>query len=114
MEDMAPTLPSPGVETETAPETANERSPLYHVVLFDDDEHSYAYVVEMMRVLFDMSAEEGFEIAYEVDHIGQAVVKTCPHEEAVAAQKAITSYGPDYRMENSQGSMGCVIEPADG
>jgi len=90
-----------------------ELAPLYNVVLFDDDHHSYAYVVEMMMVLFAMTAREGFDVAYEVDNIGQAKVLTAPHEEAVEACRKITSYGPDHRMANSAGSMSATIEPAD-
>lgn len=89
-------------------------APLYHVVLFDDDEHSYAYVVEMMMNLFGHTPERGFEIAYEVDHIGQSIIKTCPYEDAVAAHARVINYGPDPRMPNSRGSMGCTIERADG
>ena len=109
---MPVTLPTP--ETETQTENLEERAALWNVILFDDDEHSYAYVVEMMMVLFAMTPEEGFNVAYEVDHIGQSVVKTCGYEEALEAHKRILNYGPDPRMANSRGSMGCVIERADG
>lgn len=111
---MATTLPLPDIQTDEKVKEEEGFDSLWNVLLFDDDEHSYAYVVEMMMNLFGMSPEEGFSVAYDVDHIGQAVVKTCPHDEAVAAQKAIISYGPDWRMAKSSGSMGCVIEKADG
>lgn len=107
---MPTTLPLPEVEEQTDAE--GKQAPLYNVLLFDDDEHSYAYVVEMMMVLFGMTAEEGFNVAYEVDHIGQAVVMTAEYERALDAQKKIIGYGPDYRMPNSRGSMGATIEPA--
>lgn len=94
-------------------EKQEQLAPLYNVILFDDDEHSYAYVVEMMMVLFAMTAREGFDVAYEVDNIGQAKVMTCPHEEALEACRKITSYGADHRMANSKGSMSATIEPAD-
>jgi len=108
---MPTTLPTPEVEELAGSKT--KLAPRYHVLLFDDDEHSYAYVVEMMMVLFGMSAEEGFNVAYEVDHIGQAVVMTVPYEEAVQSHGKIINYGPDYRMANSRGSMGCTIERAE-
>ena len=108
---MPTTLPVAEPETKTDPE--GEISPRYHVILFDDDEHSYAYVVEMMMVLFGMSARQGFDIAYEIDNIGQAVVMTAPYDEAKDAYDKIINYGPDYRMEKSAGSMSCCIERAD-
>ena len=110
---MPVTYPTP--ETEASGRTAllEQEESRWNVIIFDDDEHSYAYVVEMMMVLFGMTPEEGFNIAYEVDHVGQAVVKTCGHEEAIEAHRRIISYGPDVRMAKSSGSMGCVIERAD-
>src|SRR6266849_1538002 len=44
----------------------DERVPLYNVVLLDDDEHSYEYVIEMLQKLFAKSAEQGFQHAREV------------------------------------------------
>ncbi len=108
---MPTTLPIAEPKSETARQ--GKTAPRYHVILFDDDEHSYAYVVEMMMNLFAMTAKEGFDIAYEVDHIGQAIVKTCSHDEALQAHQKIINYGPDYRMPNSKGSMGCCIERAE-
>lgn len=98
-------------ETETNQKTKDKQSPNYAVILFDDDSHSYAYVVEMMMTLFSMTAQQGFDIAYEVDHIGQSTVKICPLEDAKNALNQIINYGPDHRMENSTGSMGACIEP---
>lgn len=107
------TLVEPEVtpETETEKQAKDKESPMYAVILFDDDSHSYAYVVEMMMTLFTMTAQQGFDIAYEVDHIGQATVKICPLEEAKNAMHKIINYGADHRMENSTGSMGACIEP---
>ncbi|MBI5155108.1 ATP-dependent Clp protease adaptor ClpS [Candidatus Poribacteria bacterium] len=108
---MPTTLPIPEVEERTR--TKERVSPQYHVIIFDDDEHTYPYVIEMMMVLFGMTPEEGFQVAYEVDHVGQAVVKTCPYDEAVESHRKIINYGPDPRMPNSKGSMGCTIERAE-
>lgn len=103
--------PEVSPDTETEKQSSQKESPNYAVIIFDDDTHSYAYVVEMMMTLFGMTAQQGFDVAYEVDHVGQATVKICPYEEAVSALKKILNYGPDHRMENSVGSMGACIEP---
>lgn len=95
----------------TGTDTEKERAPLYHVILFDDDTHTYEYVIEMMMVLFGKSVDEGYQVAYEVDHVGQAIVATLPHEAAVEARQRIVTYGPDFRMPKSKGSMACMIEP---
>ena len=93
-------------------EARQELGPLYQIILFDDDEHSYPYVIEMLGNVFGFSPEEANRIAYEVDYIGQAVVLVCPHDEAISGCKKITSYGADPRIENSRGSMNATIEPA--
>ncbi|MCC5876552.1 MAG: ATP-dependent Clp protease adaptor ClpS [Candidatus Sumerlaeia bacterium] len=100
------TLPEEKVEKKLADE------PLFQVILFDDDEHSYPYVIEMLGNLFGISVDEANRIAYEVDYLGQAMVMVCPHGEAVANCKKITSYGADPRIENSRGSMNATVEPA--
>ena len=98
-------------ETETETQTEEEKEKQYAIILFDDDTHSYAYVVEMMMSLFGKTATEGYEIAYNIDHIGQATVKICGKDEALKGKAAIAAYGPDPRMETSVGSMGVCIEP---
>jgi len=110
---MGSTIADPEVEEQTETQELDKEESRYAVIIFDDDTHSYAYVVEMMMNLFKMSAQQGFDIAYEVDHIGQATVKICPKDEALKAKQAIQAYGPDHRMEISKGPMACCIEPAD-
>jgi len=106
------TMPVANPSEKTGSETEQEFAPRYHVIIFDDDSHTYEYVIEMMVVLFGMTPEEGLEIAYEVDNIGQAIVMTVPYEDAEDARKRIVGYGPDFRMPNSTGSMAAMIERA--
>lgn len=105
-------------ETITLPEaeaeTEQEKSPLYSIILFNDEEHTYGYVIDMMTKLFDKSQQEAFEIAYEVDYIGQTVVKTCEYEEAVVGCKRILNFGPDPLLGYSRGSMKAIVQEAEG
>ena len=102
--------------TTVAPETTTSRqdqiTPLYHVVLLDDDEHTYDYVIEMLCNLFCVSAESAFRNAVEVDTTGRTVVITCERELAEFGRDQIHAYGADPRMAISKGSMSAVIEPA--
>ena len=90
----------------------DERVPLYNVVLLDDDEHSYEYVIEMLQKLFAMSGEQGFQHAREVDTTGRTVVMTCELPEAEFGKDQIHAYGADPRMPQSKGSMSAIVEPA--
>jgi ATP-dependent Clp protease adaptor protein ClpS len=85
---------------------------LFHVVLLDDDEHTYDYVVEMLQKLFVFPAHVAFQHAVEVDTTGRTVVITCERPEAEFARDQIHAYGADPRMPKSKGPMSAVIIPA--
>jgi ATP-dependent Clp protease adaptor protein ClpS len=86
------------------------RQPRYHVILWNDDDHTYDYVIEMMRKLFGHDPERGFQIAKEVDSNGKAICLTTTLEHAELKRDQIHAYGPDKRSEKSKGSMSATIE----
>lgn len=86
--------------------------PLFHVVLFDDNQHTYDYVIEMLCHVFLMPPAEAFRKAVEVDTAGRSVVITCELPQAEFARDQIHAYGPDWRMPQSNQSMRAAIEPA--
>jgi ATP-dependent Clp protease adaptor protein ClpS len=86
--------------------------PLYHVILLDDDDHSYDYVIEMLVKLFGMTESKAYNHAVEVDTIGTTILLTCELEKAELKRDQIHAYGPDPRMPQSLGSMAAIIEPA--
>lgn len=85
---------------------------LYHVVLLDDDHHTYDYVIEMLQKLFLLSATDAFRHAVEVDETGRTIVITCERPQAEFARDQIHGYGADYRMPSSKGSMSAILIPA--
>jgi ATP-dependent Clp protease adaptor protein ClpS len=87
--------------------------PPYNVILLDDDDHSYDYVIEMLTRIFAHTPETGFEMAKKVDSTGRVIVYTTHKEKAELKQSQIHGYGRDVRMERSAGSMSAVIEPAE-
>lgn len=91
-----------------------KRLPLYHVVLWDDDEHTYEYVVRMMKDLFGHQEETGFLIASAVDHAGKAIVLTTHLELAEMKRDQIHAYGPDDLIDGEcSGSMWATIEKVE-
>ncbi len=108
---MGRTSTLPEVETESV--TRTQRQPPYHVILLNDDDHSYAYVILMLKELFGHTVEKGFKIANTVDKDGRAVVLTTTKEHAELKQEQIHAYGPDPTIERCKGSMTAVIEPAE-
>ena len=103
-------------KTSAAPESGaanqDQLTPLFNVVLLDDDEHTYDYVIEMLIKIFCHSPEAAFRHAVEVDTDGRTVVLTCEREQAEFGRDQIHAYGADPRMPISKGSMSAVIEPA--
>jgi ATP-dependent Clp protease adaptor protein ClpS len=98
----------PGVETGS--EEQNEEVKLWNVVLLDDNEHSYDYVIEMLCRLFWKTVEEAYDHAVEVDSSGRTIVMTCEEDPALFAKRQIEAYGADPRMSESKGSMSAVLE----
>lgn len=89
-----------------------KQQPAYHVVLLDDDDHTYEYVIGMLRKLFGCAPERAFELASEVDQTGRVIVDTTTLERAELKRDQITSFGRDWRIDRCSGSMTAVIEPA--
>jgi ATP-dependent Clp protease adaptor protein ClpS len=106
------TLPEPKVVPRQREKT--KRQPPYNVILMNDDDHTYEYVVRMLKELFGHPVEKGFRLAEEVDRTGRAVVLTTSKEHAELKQDQIHAYGPDPLLDRCQGSMTAVIEPAMG
>ena len=89
-----------------------EKVPLYRVVLLDDNDHTYDYVIEMLQKIFIFSLDQAYRHAEEVDRAGRTVLITCELREAEWGRDQIHAYGPDWRLPRSQGSMSAVVEPA--
>jgi ATP-dependent Clp protease adaptor protein ClpS len=87
--------------------------PRFHVVLLDDDDHSYDYVIEMLMDLFGHSRETAYAMAVKVDNAGRVIVDTTHKERAELKRDQIQSYGADWRIPHCKGSMSAIVEPAE-
>lgn len=94
-----------------APDTRRARS--WHVVLLNDEEHTFAYVVEMLGKVFGHSQALALELALEAHGRGRAVVYTGPREQAEWKRERVQGYGPDWRMPRCAGSCTALLEPAE-
>ena len=97
----------------TSSDKKPKRLPPYHVVLWNDDDHSYEYVIRMLHELFGHPAEKGFLLAKEVDSRGRAVVMTTTKERAELKRDQIHAYGKDDQIRGCKGSMKASIEPSE-
>lgn len=88
-----------------------KRQPRYNVILWDDEDHSYDYVMVMMKDLFRYPIERGFQIAKEVDASGRAICLTTTLEHAELKRDQIHAFGKDGLIPRCKGSMSASIEP---
>lgn len=102
----------PVVETEPSQDEAVNLAPLWNVVLLNDDDHTYDYVIEMLGKLFHHPAEKAYQMALEVDTTGRVIVLTTSKEQAEFKRDQIHAYGKDWRIPKCAGSMSAIIEPA--
>ncbi|NBV46999.1 MAG: ATP-dependent Clp protease adaptor ClpS [Planctomycetia bacterium] len=96
----------PEVDGRTKP----KRQPRYHVVLWNDDDHTYQYVVVMLQSLFGHPPERGYRLAKEVDTQGRVIVLTTTREHAELKRDQIHAFGYDRLLARSKGSMKASIE----
>ena len=102
----------PEVE-EQDPKKKPKRAPRYHVILWDDPEHTFDYVIRMMKVLFHMPETAGRKLAEQVDSTGRAICLTTTLEHAELKRDQIRAFGKDPISSKSTGSMFSSIEQAD-
>ncbi|MEO0530627.1 MAG: ATP-dependent Clp protease adaptor ClpS [Planctomycetota bacterium] len=103
------------VEPKKAPKKERKRNgiPRYNVILWDDDDHTYEYVIRMLKDLFGHPEEKGFKLADKVNAEGRVVVLTTTKEHAELKREQVHAYGKDEASEGCAGSMTASIEPAE-
>lgn len=99
---------------EQEPEKKPRRQPRYHVILWNDDDHTVEYVILMLADLFGHSPENGYKLACEVDKTGRAIVFTTTMEHAELKRDQIHAYGKDHVAADCVGSMKASIEAEVG
>lgn len=86
---------------------------LWRLVLIDDDDHSYEYVIEMLGAVFGYGREKAFALARIVDSQGRVTLMTGEHDACEAKQSQVHAYGADPRIPHCKGSMTAIVEQAD-
>ncbi len=111
---MATTDVLPIHEDEHLEASQTKTLPVWNVVLLDDDDHTYEYVIEMLHKLFGHPIPDCYLMAREVDTAGRVIVLSTHRERAELERDRIHAYGADPRISRCKGSMSAIIEPAFG
>jgi ATP-dependent Clp protease adaptor protein ClpS len=114
---MAETKPPEPKKAKAKPARKRRRKskklPPFNVVLLDDNDHTYEYVIEMLRSIFGHAEELAFKMAKEVDDDGRVIVFTTHRELAELKRDQIHAWGTDWRIASCKGSMSARIEAAN-
>jgi ATP-dependent Clp protease adaptor protein ClpS len=94
------------------PKDKPQFQPPYAVVVLNDDDHTYAYVIDVLCRFCGHSAEKAFKLAQQVDRTGRAAVWTGSFEVAELKRDQIRGRGPDfYAALPVTYPLGVVLEP---
>ena len=85
--------------------------PPFNVILLNDDDHTFDYVIEMLGSLFGFNPVKGRSMADQLNHHGRVIVLTTTKEHAEFKRDQIHAFGRDKRIEKCSGSMSATIEP---
>lgn len=86
----------------------------WNVVLHDDDDHTYGYVMSMLVHLFGVSIPKSYQMATEVDSSGRVICTTTYKERAELKREQILAFGADPAIPRCKGSMTATIEEVTG
>jgi ATP-dependent Clp protease adaptor protein ClpS len=100
------------LDTEIEQSTKDALSKLYHVIILNDDEHTFDYVIEMLQSVFAITYSAAMAHTMEADATGSSIVLTTNLEEAEQKRDQVHAYGPDWRLPHSRGSVAALVEPA--
>lgn len=97
-------------ESDEQTETLSKTAPHFRVILFNDENHTYDYVVEMLTQACKLSREAAFRCAVEVDMTGRSAVYYGSDSDCQTVCSQILSFGPDHRLPQSMSSMDAEVQ----
>jgi len=92
-----------------------ETQPPYAVIVFNDHEHSFPFVIETFMKVFGYDLEKSRSLAVEIHNQGKGIVWSGSREVAELKRDQIRSVGPDfYATRKVDFPLGVTIEPLPG
>jgi ATP-dependent Clp protease adaptor protein ClpS len=91
-------------------ESKEKKEPRFNVILWNDDVHTFDYVIIMLGKVFGYPVEKGLQLAIEVHNNGKAAVFTSTLEKAEIKRDKILSFGPDPLIAECNCSIIATLE----
>ena len=100
------------VTTQPVARTKRRYQPKYAVIVENDDDHTFPYVIEVLQKTCGHKEQDAELLAKEIHHTGRAVVWSGSFEVAELKRDLIRGYGPDpYASKPVTYPLGCYLEP---
>jgi ATP-dependent Clp protease adaptor protein ClpS len=97
-----------------APTSKPKKQPRYAVVVLNDDEHTFHYVILALGRVFGYGIERGFELANAIHTHGRAIVWTGALEIAELKRDQLRGFGPDvFASQPVTFPLGVELEPVN-
>ncbi len=112
-EPVVTTTAEPKSRQKAQASTTTRKLPPFNVVILNDEEHTFDYVIDILMQLFAHPSPVAEALTFKIHTHGKAVVYTTHKEKAELKREQVLSCGADPRMSISKGPLGCYIEAAE-
>ena len=108
--------PEPKQQRQKQPSAAKpKKQPPYAVVVLNDNQHSFQYVIDTFMKVFGYPLEKSYSLALQIHTEGRGIVWSGAREVAELKRDQIRSAGPDfYAQKRVEFPLGVTIEPLPG
>ncbi len=95
--------PRPAPKDKPDASTKTRRQPPYNVIVLNDEEHTFEYVIELLTKLFGHSLTLAETLTWRIHNTGRAIVLTTHKElaELKCEQVLVRAGPPDERLQGS-------------
>jgi ATP-dependent Clp protease adaptor protein ClpS len=102
-------------KSEKSSDPTPKTQPPYAIIIFNDEEHTFPYVIETFRKVFGYPVEKCCALALQIHDAGKGIVWSGSREVAELKRDQIRSSGPDfYAVNKVDFPLGVTIEPLPG
>jgi ATP-dependent Clp protease adaptor protein ClpS len=102
------------VRPKALPETSDQTRllPPYHVILENDDDHTFEFVVSVLQKVFRVTEQQATVLTMEAHTKGRAIVWTGAKEVAELRVEQMLGFSEILQSGRKLGPLGVYLEPA--
>jgi ATP-dependent Clp protease adaptor protein ClpS len=101
------------ITTKPKPAERTRLLPPFHVILENDDHHTFPFVISVLRKVFGFQEERAIELAFQAHSRGRTIVWTGSKEVAELKLEQMLTFSEIRDDGRKLGPLGVFIEPAN-